>query len=102
MHENVSGARVVKAFGKEDYEYNRFVDTNNDYTASSLYVGKTAAFLINKYGDIENIIFHIDELKNANLRKKIVELNYYIERETLVKDNNIIYTIICFKKGRVQ
>ena len=46
VHENVSGARVVKAFGKEDYEYNRFVETNNDYTASSLYVGKTAAFLM--------------------------------------------------------
>lgn len=46
VHENVSGARVVKAFGKEDYEYNRFVETNNDYTASSLYVCKTAAFLM--------------------------------------------------------
>lgn len=46
VHENVSGARVVKAFGKEDYEYERFVNTNNDYTASNLYVGKTAAFLM--------------------------------------------------------
>lgn len=47
---------------------------------------KTAAFLINKYGDIENIIFHIDELKNANLRKKIVE-NVELLREniTLIK-----------------
>ena len=46
VHENVSGARVVKAFGKEEYEYERFVETNNDYTASNLYVGKTAAFLM--------------------------------------------------------
>ena len=46
VHENVSGARVVKAFGKEDYEYDRFVNTNNDYTASNLFVGKTAAFLM--------------------------------------------------------
>ena len=46
VHENVSGARVVKAFGKEDYEYERFVNTNNDYTASNLFVGKTAAFLM--------------------------------------------------------
>ena len=46
VHENVSGARVVKAFGKENYEYERFVNTNNDYTASNLYVGKTAAFLM--------------------------------------------------------
>lgn len=46
VHENVSGARVVKAFGKEDYEYDRFVNTNNDYTESSLYVGKKAAGLM--------------------------------------------------------
>ena len=46
VHENVSGARVVKAFGKEEYEYERFVNTNNDYTASNLFVGKTAAFLM--------------------------------------------------------
>ena len=46
VHENVSGARVVKAFGKEEYEYNRFVEANNDYTASNLYVSKTSAFLM--------------------------------------------------------
>ena len=46
VHENVSGARVVKAFGKEEYEFERFVETNNDYTASNLFVGKTAAFLM--------------------------------------------------------
>ncbi len=46
VHENVSGARVVKAFGKEDYEYNRFVEANNDYTQQNLYVSKIAAFLM--------------------------------------------------------
>ena len=54
---------------------------------------------LNKLKNVKNIIVqsnnHIDFL-----RKKIVELNYYIEDETLVKDNNIIYTIISFKKGR--
>ena len=39
VHENVSGARVVKAFGKEDYEYERFVNTNNDYTFNDLFWG---------------------------------------------------------------
>ncbi len=34
------------------------------------------------------------------LRKKIIELNYYIEKESLIKDKNIIYTIIKFKKGK--
>lgn len=34
------------------------------------------------------------------LRKKITSIGYYIENEKLVKDANIIYTIIKFRKGR--
>ena len=45
VHENVSGARVVKAFCKEEDEYKRFVSCNDDYTAESLYVSKIAALL---------------------------------------------------------
>jgi len=49
--------------------------------------------------NVNNIIVqsnnHIDFL-----RKRIVELDYYIESEKLVKDNCIIYTIISFKKGK--
>lgn len=54
---------------------------------------------LNKLENVENIIIqsnnHIDFL-----RKKITDLNYYINSEKLVKDNDIIYTIICFKKGK--
>ena len=54
---------------------------------------------LKKLENVENIIIqsnnHIDFL-----RKKITELNYYIDSEKLVKDNSIIYTIIAFKKGR--
>ena len=54
---------------------------------------------LKKLENVENIIIqsnnHIDFL-----RKKITELNYYIDSEKLVKDNSIIYTIISFKKGR--
>jgi len=46
MHENVSGARVVKAFSKEEYEYNRFTGVNDDYTAQNLYVSKIGALLM--------------------------------------------------------
>lgn len=34
------------------------------------------------------------------LRKKITELNYFIEDEELVKEKKFIYTIIKFKKGK--
>ena len=33
------------------------------------------------------------------LRYKVTKIGYYIEKETLVKDSGIIYTIIQFKKG---
>lgn len=54
---------------------------------------------LKKLVNVKNIIVqsnnHIDFL-----RKKITELNYYIDSEKLVKDNGIIYTIIYFKKGK--
>ena len=46
VHENVSGARVIKAFGKEDYEYDRFVSTNDDFTKTLLFVNKAMAFVM--------------------------------------------------------
>ena len=54
---------------------------------------------------------NIDKLDNVNdiiiqsnnnidiLRKYLVSINYYIEEEALIKDKNIIYTVIKFKKG---
>ena len=46
VHENVSGARVVKAFGREEYELNRFTDSNDRYTETLLTVNKYSALLI--------------------------------------------------------
>jgi ATP-binding cassette subfamily B protein len=43
--ENVQGSRVVKAFSKEQNEYNRFVGVNYDYTEKVLFVSKFTAFL---------------------------------------------------------
>ena len=46
MHENVSGARVVKAFSKEDYENERFKKVNGNYADTLLYVNKLLALLM--------------------------------------------------------
>lgn len=46
VHENVTGARVVKAFSKEEYENNRFVDANNTYTHTLLTINKYSALLM--------------------------------------------------------
>lgn len=46
VHENLTGARVVKAFSKEDYEYDRFVAANNDLTGIMLKVNKMMALIM--------------------------------------------------------
>ena len=46
VHENVTGARVVKAFSKEEYELNRFVSSNDQYTETLLTVNKYSALLM--------------------------------------------------------
>lgn len=43
--ENVNGARVVKAFSKEEYENKRFRVTNDDYTNTNLYVSKISSLI---------------------------------------------------------
>lgn len=53
----------------------------------------------NKLINVKNIIIQ----SNTDLyflRKNIVKLGYYIEDEVLVKDKNIIYTVIKFSKGK--
>lgn len=45
VQENVSGARVVKAYVREDFETERFSRANNDLTDTTLKVHKTMAIL---------------------------------------------------------
>ena len=46
VHENVSGARVVKAFSKEEYEVDRFDLANSSYADTLLYINKVFALLM--------------------------------------------------------
>lgn len=46
VHENLTGVRVVKAFSKEDYEYNRFVEANDTLTSITLKVNKLMAIIM--------------------------------------------------------
>ncbi len=45
VHENLTGARVVKAFSKENYEIDRFGKANDSYADILLKVGKIIALL---------------------------------------------------------
>ncbi len=56
--ENVDGARVVKAYSKENSEYNRFKQANDEYTGLNMKVGKIDAFLM----PILNIIVYAGQI----------------------------------------
>jgi len=55
VQENVSGARVVKAYVREDFETKRFSKANDDLTQTALKVQKTMAIL----GPILTIVLNI-------------------------------------------
>lgn len=46
VQENVSGARVVKAYTREDYEYARFCRANDDLVSTNLRVQKLMSLLV--------------------------------------------------------
>ncbi len=46
VQENVSGARVVKAYTREEHEIGRFDNANTEYRDTSYTVGKVMAFLM--------------------------------------------------------
>ncbi len=46
VQENVSGARVVKAYTREEYEYDRFRKANDDLVSTNLRVQKLMALLV--------------------------------------------------------
>ena len=46
VQENVSGARVVKAYTREDYEFDRFCKANDDLVSTNLRVQKLMALLV--------------------------------------------------------
>ena len=54
---------------------------------------------LNKLKNIDTIILQSNNDIDF-LRKKIVSIGYKIEKETLIKEKEIIYTIIKFKKGK--
>ncbi len=55
MQENIAGARVVKAYVKEDYELDRFSEANDDLCNTNLRVQTTLAYL----GPCMNIVLNI-------------------------------------------
>lgn len=79
------------------------IDTNNINTiiisgmGSHTIVGILYSNL-KKLKNIETLILQSNNDLDF-LRYKVTKIGYYIEKETLIKDSKIIYTVIKFKKG---
>ncbi len=54
---------------------------------------------LNKINGVNQIIIQ-SNTKIELLRKEIIKLNYYIDKEVMLIDKGIFYTIISFKKGK--
>lgn len=54
---------------------------------------------LNKIHSVKNIIIQ-SNTKIELLRREITKLNYYIDKEIMLIDKGIYYTIISFKKGK--
>lgn len=52
-----------------------------------------------KYKNVDTIILSPNS-DSDKVRKEICKLGFYIEKEALVKDNNIIYPVILFQRGK--
>lgn len=52
-----------------------------------------------KYKKVDTIILSPNS-DTDKVRKEICKLGFFIEQETLIKEKNIIYPIICFKRGK--
>ena len=114
VHENVTGARVVKAFSKEEYELNRFVTTNDTYTNTLLTISVTSAILmpvltliiyvaqvaIYSIGGSEIIAFY--EFTNTKLNITIGEISAATTYITMICNSLINLGMIFSNMGRAM
>lgn len=77
-------------------------DEINTIVMSGLGTHRIVGILINNQEKLTNVTDIIIQSNTSIefLRTKLTQINYYIEKENLVKDNKIIYTVIHFKKGK--
>ena len=76
------GVDTVTISGMGGLNINKILDDNRKYLKNI----NTLILSPNNYGDA--------------VKRKMVKLGYYIDNEVLVKEKNIIYEILVFKKGR--
>ena len=89
--------KLVKAEGLESYTEG--IDTITISGMGGLNINKILDDNKHYLKKINTLILSPNNYPLA-VKRKLIKLGYYIENETLVKEKNIIYEILVFKKGR--
>ena len=89
--------KLVKAEGLESYTEG--IDTITISGMGGLNINKILDDNKHYLKKINTLILSPNNYSLA-VKRKLIKLGYYIENETLVKEKNIIYEILVFKKGR--
>ena len=89
--------KLVKAEGLESYTEE--IDTITISGMGGLNINKILDDNKHYLKKINTLILSPNNYSLA-VKRKLIKLGYYIENETLVKEKNIIYEILVFKKGR--
>ena len=87
VHENVTGARVVKAFSREEYEEERFIEANETYANTLLTINKYSAILM----PLLTLIIYIAQ-----------EAIYYIGGSSIVNFYNHLETNLNITIGEIS
>lgn len=100
--ENLTGIRVIRAFGKETHEISEFRQSNEDFTAMQMRVGRIAAlmnpmtYIIINFGIIVLVWVGAVRVNNGNITQgEVVALYNYMSQilVELIKLANLIVTI---------
>lgn len=88
---------LIKAEGLDSYK--RGIDTITISGMGGLNINRILENNKNYLKEITTLILSPNNYSLA-VKRILIKLGYYINNEVLVKDNNIIYQVLVFKKGR--
>ena len=101
VHENVTGARVVKAFSKEDYEDLRFKRVNGEHADLLLYVNKLFAWLMPLFMLIvyfaQIAIYSIGGISKFNILGKLLTASLILKDKSIQVFNG--YSFLLSKRS---
>lgn len=93
---NISNITVIKSNGLDNLEINY----NSNIIIAGMGTNTILSILKNNKNKLSNTLIIQSNNSHDILRKEICSLGYYIDKELVIIDNNKLYVMIRFKKGK--